>query len=429
VEVAALVLLAALGAVAFATSVPTLREAWAPGNRLSSLYAHVLVVGGVLSESTLIPSPALLRNIVYVGGVIIAALVVLGPKAARRRGRAPWIVLGLYWAWMFLVNAVAHPASGTTTALLRGIVLVALAAFAMLHSARAIRASDFFAATLTTAFLLSLFFLVEGHPFTECLTFKCDKVGAILSGPFGSGNYLGLVFSFLVGLTIAAVPTAKKMVPVILFSLAGLYLTFARTSLVAAGAALVASIAIAQIEKRLSAEPSRRHLAVAVAIFASAVPAAVGTAFLYTRNPDFLSSRGLIWMLGMKNVRGYEITGIGVDTWSDRQDTGDVSFHFTHSEYMLSLFGGGFIGIVLLALAVARIIHLNWKASGSLARSSAVPLIFMLGGIAEVVWNPLTIDGLTWMMLCTVALPLGPLSRGRGIAGPRVAAAGRTLAS
>jgi len=81
--------------------------------------------------------------------------------------------------------------------------------------------------------------------------------------------------------------------------------------------------------------------------------------------------------------------------------------HFAHSQYLYLYFAGGFIALALFTMLVAMLLRRDGADSwGSLIRQKTPVIAFAIGGLTEVIWNPISLDGFTWIATALLAIRL-----------------------
>ena len=96
--------------------------------------------------------------------------------------------------------------------------------------------------------------------------------------------------------------------------------------------------------------------------------------------------------------------------WAALQDIGQSPQHFFHSSYALVLFAGGAIAVLLLWLWSYSM--LRARALDDRPRSGAALVVLILAySQTEVIWNPLAVDGLTWIYVLLTCGGLASVSR------------------
>jgi O-antigen ligase len=143
---------------------------------------------------------------------------------------------------------------------------------------------------------------------------------------------------------------------------------------------------------------------------------ATATYLIFNASSTTFSNRGNIWSAARPIIEQAPLTGVGLSAWTRLQDVGVLPQHFSHSEYLMVIFSGGYIGLGLFTLLVAAMLHVGRRSisSGVGDYRHTLPVIaFALYGTTEVVWNPLAIDGFTWIFVlialaASTSASLGP---------------------
>ena len=132
---------------------------------------------------------------------------------------------------------------------------------------------------------------------------------------------------------------------------------------------------------------------------------------IYTADPGTLSRRGSIWIAVREALDGWALTGIGVSKWAALQDIGESPQHFFHSTYALFLFAGGAIAVVLFWLV--ELLDAPGVGRWTIAPRSGAALVVLVlvYSQTEVIWNPLAVDGLTWIYVLLTCGGLASVSR------------------
>jgi hypothetical protein len=178
------------------------------------------------------------------------------------------------------------------------------------------------------------------------------------------------------------------------FCLLVIVATGSRTSYLAIGA-VGAWVLGALLVQRLRPQP-RIPFALCVALVIGALTAA--TYLMWTASRTTLSNRGNIWVSAREYLSGREAVGVGVSKWYYLQDIGAAPTHFFHSGYVLVIFSGGLVALTLFGLWMATLLHRSVEDGQAFAAKAPV-VLFVVYSFTEVVWNPLSVDGLTWIVL------------------------------
>ncbi|EID15462.1 O-antigen ligase family protein [Mycolicibacterium phlei] len=397
------ILLALLAILSLIASRHVVGEAWRSG-WVQAAAAQMLVAGGFLAESLWVSNRQLIQLLTLAG---FSAAVCLGVIGARGRDlsaagtRLPLILIIGTWGWMMLVNVFYMFDSATATVLTRGSSGVLLILFLIGQMRSPITIDQFYSAALMTLSAIALMVPFMTEAFQPCTAFKCGIAGSILEGPYSSGNFLGLGFAILGGLVmLTSLPLPSKMM-VLTFAGVALIATVSRTSAIALAIAVVTYLLAGVLTNHRA--PSKLMAGI-TAIVVVVVPTVMGVRLIYTSGDDALSNRGRVWTLGRLAIEESPFTGAGVDAWAYMQETGEVSSrHFTHSLYLFLLFSGGAIALIFFVATMARLVYngiVNWESIG---KGTVLPIVFLICGMTEGTWNPLTVDGLTWIFLAVIA--------------------------
>lgn len=302
-----------------------------------------------------------------------------------------------------MVNVFYMLELAPATVLMRGSSGLLLIVFIIGQTQSRITAAHFYSAAIISLSVLGLSIPLMSTAFRPCTAFKCGVTGSLLQGPFLSGNFMGLCFVFCGALLLLVPMSWAGRICVLAFVSTALVATVARTSAVALGLA-VGVYMLARVFERQAHSAPPKFVAGLASIAVTMVPVTIGVYLVYTADQFALSNRGRVWALGRLAAEDNPMSGVGLDAWSFLQETGDVStIHFTHSFYLLLLFSGGFIALSLFTMTMIRLVYngiVDWQSVG---RGSLLPIVFLVCGITEGTWNPLTVDGLSWMFFATVA--------------------------
>lgn len=388
------VLAAAAIASVFASR-SVIAEAWQPGGRAQAAAAQVIVTGGMLVSSTLVSGR--LIQFITVGAFLMIIFVndLQHPRPGPLNG-APFLPVIALWVWLYVVNLFSVE-DGEVTRLISGVTLVV---FLIVQRRRPINVQHFLSAALLTIAAILVWMPFYAKAFTACGRFKCTDFGAILQGPFGSGNLLGLAAAMCIALLLAS--PGRHMIAVA-FLLGVLYATMSRTSLITIG--VVAILVIFDRVLRLSGK-GLRTAAAWLALAIAAAPMLISVWLINIGDPAAFSNRGRIWSLGWDAVAGREFVGRGLDWWDDLSERGYFGSGFNsfpHSEYLLLYFSGGWVALMLLGIILYQVVFRAIIEHGSLAHGAVVPLMFATSGLIETIWNPLTVDTGTWLFLAMIA--------------------------
>lgn len=116
------------------------------------------------------------------------------------------------------------------------------------------------------------------------------------------------------------------------------------------------------------------------------------------------SFRGRLWSAAVNSVDLSAVFGQGEVGWLKAQAAGIIPDHYPHSEYLLVLYFGGALGLVVLVglhyLVLTKTIR---DPSASWARIALTPTVMVMG-VTEVFWDPTGLDaGLFTLLAYLVA--------------------------
>jgi hypothetical protein len=326
--------------------------------------------------------------------------------------RAAWWIYGTILAWCFTVDVVVgagvvgerwitYAAAGVVwlgTGLLAG--TMQLQPVGIAYAAAALLGSMSLPTVVVPAFWT---------PCNEQFD-KCSPAGELFRSFASSENYVAVVAAFvLVGATVAL--RGGLRVLAILNAAVVLAASGSRTGLVAVVAALgaVAVLGLLRHWRRPVARMSKR------ACFCAAASAVVTAVWLiFSAEPQTLSKRGSIWLAVRGHVEGHLLEGVGVSKWSYYQGIGESPQHYFHSSYALALFAGGLVAVALIGAWCFCIVR-SARGVGNVAVVAPLVVLLVVDSLTEVIWNPLAVDGLTWLVVVMgCATWAGPVVGARG---------------
>ncbi|MFE9202078.1 O-antigen ligase family protein [Micromonospora sp. NPDC007230] len=248
--------------------------------------------------------------------------------------------------------------------------------------------------------LLTLPAAVDGQAWRACTAGKlekCSLAGALFKSFYESENYIALMASFTLVAAVCALRRAERLAAVS-FCLLIIVATGSRTSYLAIAAVGVWVVGALVLERR---RPYPQiNFAVCVALVVGAI--GMATYLTWSASKTTLSNRGNIWIHVRDYIAGSEGTGVGVSKWYYLRDIGEAPYHFFHSGYVLAIFSGGFIALTLWGLWLAALLH-GAVVDGRALSAKAPVVLFVIYSFTEVVWNPLSVDGLTWIFVSMMA--------------------------
>jgi hypothetical protein len=337
------------------------------------------------------------------------AYLVTAMQWVKRSPRSPapapmrLALLAATFAWCTAVDIVSGLDPGKH--LLAYLVIgCAIAASALLVAHGGVDTASAARAGLVVVGLSDILGLRAAEPWRACDKFKCSSLGGLFRGPFPSENALALIAVMTLAWTLTATRGRTRTLGTALCA-ATVFATGSRTGL-AVSALAIGAVLLSRRSARWTARGSWTPswpLATALA----ATTATAGLYIVYRAGANAFSDRGEIWALALKMVHGHQITGVGLSTYGVLQQQGLVSQHFTHSEYLLVLFAGGYVAIALFVAWGAVTIRSLAQLADS--PTAAVPVLaFLAYGLTEATWNPLAFDAFAWIALALAVTVPGP---------------------
>lgn len=288
--------------------------------------------------------------------------------------------------WLFAVDALANPDVSLVSTLGRLLPALVFVSILPLCSPGSFTMKQGAYIVLFGFGLSCALAYVAAAPWTACSTFKCGVFGQLFAGPFPSENYLGAVAT-LAFLAALVVPTRSLRFVTILAAVAILVASNARTSQLGLILALAVYTATRLVQIRTGAG---KHL---LAWGMAGGFLSLGLGLIYTAEPSDFSNRGSIWRLGTRAVGDAWPVGRGLSSWSS-----DVlARNYMHSQALLLLFAGGVLALAMYGLIMARAVTVCGPRH--LPYALALSALVLIRGLTEIVWNPLALDGTTFLML------------------------------
>lgn len=371
-----------------------------------------LCLGAFVGDSELFGLPSsfrLLYTAVFLGGVLAPLLgSTTRGRDAISRGSAAWaLALTL---WLAGVNMFQNEGLSTRELFVR--MLPAVVWLAILLVGRVSPMDRRMIATVATfAFAVcgTLLPLVDA-PWRACDETKCGAFDGMLTGIYSSENYVGLLVAFIAALNVASFGFrgSLRLAPLVVLWLLA---TESRNSQVALACALAVAL-LARIVLRQRGDGFLGSRSLAPRLLATGLPLAVmGVAawILTNSTTESFSGRGRVWTSVAEAMSGHNWSGLGVDAWERLQAVGLLPDNlYAHSLYVFVWFAGGFVGLVLLFAMMRNVLLAGLRRDRDPVPTLTLVITFMTLGLLELAWNPMSIDGMTWIPLALVA------SRGRG---------------
>jgi hypothetical protein len=340
-------------------------------------------------------------------GVVLARrnTVLGGPDSARRLA---WAISGMLIIWSGLVDLAvgAGIVGGRLPAYIGGLLTwVAVGLMAGTYTIT-VRAVCYVGHVLLSAITMPTVWLTSWWTTCHFGDFdKCSFVGALFKGPAASENYIAILAS----VTAVAAQVSFRgpaRAGVMAFCILIIACTGSRTGLLT----IAVMWAYCFIAQRLDQRRPKQRMSVLAAATISSTAVLFAMYQIYTAGPATLSRRGSIWMAVREAVDGLALTGIGVSKWAALQDIGESPQHFFHSSYALFLFAGGAIAVALFWLWSYSMLRARALDDRPLSCAALVVLILAYSQ-TEVIWNPLAVDGLTWIYILLTCGGLASMSQ------------------
>ncbi|MFD0786815.1 O-antigen ligase family protein, partial [Micromonospora azadirachtae] len=222
---------------------------------------------------------------------------------------------------------------------------------------------------------------------------KCSLAGGLFKSFYDSENYIALLASFTLIASLCVLRRAE-LAAAAAFCLLIVVATGSRTSylaIAAVGAWVLGSFLLERWRRFV-----RIHLAFCAAL--AIVAAGFASYLMWTASRTTLSNRGNIWIAAREYIEGRTATGVGVSKWYYLRDIGEAPTHFFHSGYVLAIFSGGLVALVIWCLWATTLLH--GKVLDGRAFTAKAPVVLLIVySFTEVVWNPLSVDGLSWILV------------------------------
>lgn len=317
------------------------------------------------------------------------------------------------WGWLFLVDFALAPLTVRTLSA----YCVAFSVPALMLVFRSFGGLPHPSVALVgTAYLIGAVLVgaLVGNEWRDCDVFKCNAIGGLYRGPFPSENYLAIIAVFTLVSWLAVKTPMSGRIAGVLFSIAVVLATGSRSALVAIFVALVWCVMAGAFMKRDSCR--KWHLPVPLASLTVALVSLLSVNLISDARNDTFSNRGSIWIRAYEAVlQGNPLVGLGLSDWGRLQAVGFIPEHFAHSGYLIILFSGGVVGLVLFGLTLAALLARTQGGTrwGS-AWGSGPVIVFLVYSLSEVIWNPLALDSFSFVVIglfAETALCIGPAER------------------
>lgn len=377
------------------------------GGTTPFLAMTTLAVGG---NATLVVLPSdgpRSQALVLVAGAFVALASLTTswtsvPGGVDRRQRNAWWTLGALLAWCFFADAfVAGGIYGSARWFTYAAALAIWVGVGALASRAPMTPAGFAYLSAIVLSVMTLPAAVDDAAWGPCATGtfeKCSPAGALYRSFAVSENYIAILAAFAL---VAALTSLRGRDRAVIATHAAVTLVASgsRTGALSVGATLGVVILLRVLyqrgTKRTNAAAPRTAPVLGLALAVAAM-GAVAVRLVLTASPEAFSRRGAIWGAVRAPLDEHPATGVGLSKWTYYQEFGDSPQHFFHSAYAMLLFAGGFVGCALFCSWLFWIMAAASRGSYFLPVFALTTLLAVYSA-TEVVWNPLAIDGLTWI--------------------------------
>lgn len=400
------VVIASFSAISLIVNIRSLSQSLAQASDMPGVLAvTTLILGGLLYEANILPRGQLVQFALF--AIIGAAVGLAALRSARSHDgsfllRLPVFLPALISAVMFLINAFSNPELPLEQ-LLGRLLAVAILILAGLGASVFNLRMDSVLHVITISILSMLVISpFTGNIWRPCDIFKCGPFGAIYTGPFGSENALA-IFCCVGILCVVATWSGKRSLLSVFALALTLYATESRTSQLALAGAIVSWLLSAAWRKAL---PGPGTLKAQRVVFSAAALMISATSFYLILNaePSSFSNRGNIWIRGLSALGSHWWSGLGLDRWTYLQSAGVLPLLFPHNENLLLLFGGGLLSVLILCYLLINSISSGSRYSERIGFAAAYAVFLSILGITEEYWNPIALDGHTFLVLPLIFL-------------------------
>ena len=378
------------------------RSAWF-SDIWSTLTIAAMIGGGVLYDSTWTNGSRILQAAI----LLIVLLATVGQTISMLTSKAPWqarIVSGFIplaiASYMVLVSGLQNREDTELGLVLKfGPVLLWLLIGCQL-AMRGLSYQVLVRVVPVVMCCIGMSLPIVDEPWRACDQFKCGVLDQLLLGQFTSENYLGELAAIALLVFLFNYRGSTRISGLLLTTivLAG---TGSRTSQTAALAGVILGLIVIARQRRTLrvGSPSNRAIARGLVWGVVAGSMVAGVALLYVASPGSFSNRASIWSRGVAVLGDMWPLGLGNEAWVAYQATGVLPDHYPHSQYLLLLFWGGLVGLGLFGVAIAVSVIESADYPPALPSCVAMAACLILLGFTEAFWNPLAVDGHSFMIL------------------------------
>lgn len=321
-------------------------------------------------------------QVLAIACVLVATFAAWRSPSRQQVARTPAALklLLLLCGWLFLADLMFATVAPVSTLLGRLLSFVAVSCLVILGRLGAITWERAGRAVMFSFGVSAAMTLVTPDPTRPCSAFKCGPLGFQLTGPFFNENTFGMV---AVMALVFALACRDRFLQVSVIATVGavLFLSESRNSQISA-----AVIVALTVMWRVLPTSLRRWTTLPLSL-APTLLTAVGLIMVYQSERGDFSNRGNIWRLGTQQLGDDWIFGAGLDTWS----TEVLERNFMHSHYLLLLYSGGAVAIIIGA-AMMTYLMTPTRFGRFDSALYTLPLAVLVGGLVQVPWNPLAIE-------------------------------------
>ncbi len=308
--------------------------------------------------------------------------------------RVAWFVYGAMLAWCFVVDVSVGSGVFADRWITYGAAFAIWIGVGLIAGGSMLSPVSFAYSSSVLLALMTLPAVAIDSFWTSCSQRfdKCSPAGELFRSFASSENYIAIVAAFTFVACLTALRGTLRVLALMNAAIV-IVATGSRTGMVALATA-VAVIALLNV-CRYRLKPLVQ-ISSPVSIAGSAMAGGLAAYLIFTADPETLSKRGTIWLAVRTHIDGNLIGGVGVSKWSYLQGVGESPQHFFHSGYALVIFSGGIVAMILLCVWFSLLLR---RARGAEVVIVIVPLVvlLMVYSLTEVIWNPLAVDGLTWL--------------------------------
>ena len=382
------------------------RKSITPVDAWSIVTMASLVGGGVLYDSTFAGGSRLVQAAV----LATVAIATVGQIAATATGRSTTpdhVISGflpfLLASYMVTISYVGNAPSSFSSFIV-GFAPVLLWLFVGIQFALGGLSYPAVARVVPVVLCLTgLSLLATGEPWRACDSFKCGVFDRLLTGPFGSENYLAELASVALLLYLFMFRGWTRITGVLLTMLM-LAATGSRSNQLAAAVGVLLGVLVELRHRRLRGGPLDRRISARPLAWSMAIGATVvGTALVYFSTRGSFSNRANIWSNAVEVLGGRWPIGLGSEAWRVGQDSGLLPDHYPHSEYLLLLFWGGAVALLIMIVIIAGSIVESSTYYPAFRSCVTMAGLLLTLGLTEAFWNPLAVDGHTFKIILVLA--------------------------